>query len=433
MDKTNLTINDVFKLATNYHIKNQINSAKNLYIHILKIKPDHIDSMNNLAELYRHLGQFDQSIDLFNKILNINSNNAIAYNNLGLVYKEQNKLLDARSCFEKAYKINSDYILPLYNLGIVFKLVGDYQKSKECYLSVIKKNPNHIASINNLAILLDELGEASVAKKYYEEALKIDPNNISVLWNLHILAKDLEEALSLTKKIYKIDKNHNKAKIIMSALEALNGSFDKFNNIANSKLADHPYFRSIKWIMSLQNKPKIFFNRLDFFDGVIKLSDQNRPFYEFGVWNGASFRYLINSFKKGYGFDTFTGLPETWHKEPKGNYSNFGAVPKVDRGEFIVGKFEDTLPKFFSKKRPLASLINFDADLYSSTIFAISNSKSIIDQNTILIFDEFIMNKNWEKDEFKALNEFCQNENYNYDVIAICLSSKQVGVKLKKN
>lgn len=355
MNKTILNINDAFKLATNYHIKNQINTAKNLYLQILKIKPDHIDSMNNLGEIYRYLGQFDKSIDLYNRVLNINSSNAIAYNNLGLIYKNQNKLLEAKSFFEKAFKINSDYILPLYNLAIVYKLMGDYLKSKECYLSVIKKNPNHINSFNNLAILFDEMGEVALAKKYYKEGLKIDPNNLSLLWNLHILAKDFDEALSLIKKIYEIDKNHNKAKIMLSVLESFNGSFDKFNNIANSKLADHPYFRSIKWIMSLQKKPKIFFNRLDFFDGVIKLADKNRPFYEFGVWNGVSFKYLINAFKKGYGFDTFTGLPETWHNEPKGNYSNFGAVPKIDGGEFIVGKFEDTLPKFFSKNRPLAS------------------------------------------------------------------------------
>ena len=43
------------------------------------------------------------------------------------------------------------------------------------------------------------------------------------------------------------------------------------------------------------------------------------------------------------------------------------------------------------------------------------------------------MNENWEQDEFKALNEFCQNENYNYEVLAFCLASKQVGVKLSKN
>ena len=77
MNKTRLNINEAFKLATNFHIKNQINKAKNLYIQILKIKPDYIDVMNNLGELYRHQGQFDKAIDLFKKVLNINSNNAI--------------------------------------------------------------------------------------------------------------------------------------------------------------------------------------------------------------------------------------------------------------------------------------------------------------------------------------------------------------------
>ena len=42
------------------------------------------------------------------------------------------------------------------------------------------------------------------------------------------------------------------------------------------------------------------------------------------------------------------------------------------------------------------------------------------------------MNKNWEKDEFKALNEFCDNLNVSYDVLAVSFFTGQVAVKLKK-
>ena len=104
-------------------------------------------------------------------------------------------------------------------------------------------------------------------------------------------------------------------------------------------------------------------------------------------------------------------MPEDWllgsDIEKKGTYSSGGNVPKIKGGEFIVGKFEDTLPVFFSESRPIASVINFDADLYSSTICALNFSKQVMDCDTILIFDEFIMNEGWEQDEFKALNEFC--------------------------
>ena len=159
-----------------------------------------------------------------------------------------------------------------------------------------------------------------------------------------------------------------------------------------------------------------------------------KTFYEFGVWRASSFKYLIKIFKKGYGFDTFSGLPEDWdvgsHVEKEGTYTSDGNIPKIEGGEFIVGKFEDSLPIFFSESRPIASIINFDADLYSSTICALNCSKSVMDKDTILIFDQFIINQSWEQDEFKALNEFCSINHFSYDVIAISFFTKQVAVKL---
>ena len=105
-------------------------------------------------------------------------------------------------------------------------------------------------------------------------------------------------------------------------------------------------------------------------------------------------------------------------------------MPNIKGGEFIVGKFDDTLPIFFSETRPTASVINFDADLYSSTICALNFSKQVIDKDTILIFDELIINERWEQDEFKALNEFCAINQFSFEVIAISFFSKQVAVKL---
>ena len=90
-----------------------------------------------------------------------------------------------------------------------------------------------------------------------------------------------------------------------------------------------------------------------FFEAVARHSVRTRPFYEFGVWQGDHLNILLTFSKKGYGFDTFTGLPESWdvgsHIEKQGTYSGEGQVPDIPGGEFIVGKFEDTLPAFFLK------------------------------------------------------------------------------------
>ena len=242
----------------------------------------------------------------------------------------------------------------------------------------------------------------------------------------------LIDAKNYLIRCIKIDKDHISAKLTLSLLEAYEGNRTMYESLNTPTEKNHPITRSIKWFLALPNKPKLYFNRWHFFDELCLEAESNRPFYEFGVWKGSSFKHLIKTFKKGYGFDTFTGLPENWHHEKIGTYSSDGNIPSIKGGNFIKGEFKDSLPKFFETKRPMASIINFDADLYSSTKCALENSDPVIDEKTILIFDEFIVNENWEQDEYKALNEFCSEKKYSYDVIGVSFFTKQVAVKINK-
>ena len=58
--------------------------------------------------------------------------------------------------------------------------------------------------------------------------------------------------------------------------------------------------------------------------------------------------------------------------------------------------------------------------------------QNVIDPSTILIFDEFLINENWEEDEYKALTEFCTENNFNYEVLAVSFFTKQVALRLTK-
>ncbi len=399
MDKNKVLLpNEIFDLAVKNHQKNKLKISENLY----------------------------------NKVLEINPNDTSVNYNLGKLYTEIKEYQKAISCYEKTIKINPNYINAYYNLGLLFKLLGKFQKAIECFEKVIEIDPNNVQAYNNCAVLLGDTVGLIKAKKYLKKAISIDPKNLDLYWNLHGQASNIDEALEPLEELNKINNNYPKAKIMISALNVYKGNFDLYKDLLSSANSNHAHTRSIKWVFSLPNLPKIFFNRLEFFDAIIPLTEISRPFYEFGVWNGESFKYLINSYKKGFGFDTFDGLPEIWHNsQPKGAYSSFGAIPKIEGGQFVVGKFEDTLSEFFLTKRPMASLINFDADLYTSTLCALNNSINIIDEKTVLIFDEFLMNKNWEKDEYRALNDFCKNQKINYEVLAVSFFTKQVAIKLK--
>jgi len=396
----------------------------------IEINPDFADGHYNLGNILKDLGKFQEAEISYRKAIKINPDYSNAHSNLGNILKAVGNFKEAELSTRKAIEINPDFAEAHSNLGIILRNLGKLQEAELSTRKAIEINPNFAEAHSNLGNILTNIGKLDEAELSTRKAIEIKPDFISPAWNLYALANSIEEAEVRINQCLKIDENFLKAKLTLSALKLHQGDNSLLDNLIKSTHKNHPYIRSIKWVSTLPNLPKLFFHRWALFDSIINESKKNRPFYEFGVWRGVSFKYLINTFKKGYGFDTFEGIPEDWHQEKQGTYSADGFIPKIAGGTFIAGKFEDTLPTFFAKPRPMASLINFDADLYSSTICALNYSKSVIDKDTILIFDEFIINENWEQDEYRALNEFCYKNNLTYEVLAVSYITKQVAVKL---
>ena len=417
--------------------KNNTKEAIRLNQLVVKLSPDDAESLYNLGISYSRIGELNNSKLAFKKAIKINPEFIEAFNNLGLILNQLGEINEAENIFRKAISINPNHIESLNNLGNVLKDLGKLEESENILQKAILINPNFAQAHNNLGNTLKDLGEIDQAKKSYLKATQINTKYAEAFWNLSSLEKNIDASEFYIKKCLSFDKNHFKARMMKIALDFYKNDKEEFNKLLLSDLKDHPYVRSFNWVFKLQKLPLLFFNRWFFFDEMINLCDTSRPFYEFGVWRGQAFKYIVKSIKFGYGFDTFTGLPEDWKignkVENAGSYSTDGVVPSIHGGEFVVGKFEDTLPKFFLDERPIASLIILDADLYSSTICALRNIKDIFDDQTIFIFDEMIMSENWENDEFKALNEFVEDFNYQYEVLAVSFFSKQVAVRIIKN
>lgn len=143
-----------------------------------------------------------------------------------------------------------------------------------------------------------------------------------------------------------------------------------------------------------------------------KLSSEPITYLEFGVAHGASFQWWMNENKNPsatfFGFDTFEGLPENWGGfYAKGDMKAEVPIIEDKRGQFIKGLFQDTLNKFIEEKRTLLlseqrRIIHMDADLYSATLFTLSQLYPFLKKGDIILFDEF----NVPMHEFKAYTEF---------------------------
>ncbi|MBL97834.1 MAG: hypothetical protein CMF52_08460, partial [Legionellales bacterium] len=416
------------------------------YLEAIRLRPDYADAHSNAGAICQEQGKLGEAEEWCRRAVfycckpnlaeaSLDSDLAGAYNNLGMVLRAKGDLDQSVSLFKRAIMIEPESHQAHSNLGAVLRDLGMLEESVDSLRKAVDIKPDLAIAHNNLGNTFMSLAKVMQARQSYERALYFQPEFADVIWNLVAVQNGIEGAKLLLERCLSVNPNHLDARCLSAAVFYYEGDQEPFRTLLKSEFEGHPFVRTLEWVFNLPNLPKLYFNQWRFYDAVFENSIKSRPFYEFGVWRGHSFNYLINLYKRGYGFDTFEGLPSDWRlgslNEKKGSYSARGSVPQIQGGQFIKGPFEQTLPEFFTHERPLAALINFDADLYSSTICALNFSKRVIDQDTVLIFDELIINEDWENHEYKALNEFCASQGLTYDVVALSLTTKQVAVKLR--
>lgn len=158
-------------------------------------------------------------------------------------------------------------------------------------------------------------------------------------------------------------------------------------------------------------------------------------YFEFGVCGGYSFNWWLqhnNNPDSGfYGFDTFEGLPEDFGPFAKGSMAVALESLNINdpRASFYKGLFQDTLIPFLDEyKNGKRKLIHMDADIFSATIFALSQLYKYLNDGDIILFDEFAVPKH----EFMAFKIFSESFYLKYEVIAAANNYLFLAVKIKK-
>lgn len=388
-------------------------------------------TVTNLLTHLFNKGSFDTVLEIAGELLEQYPKSVYLNNIMAETSAQTDKIHNAIHHYKAVIKENPKLHNAHNNIAVAYKNIGYLERAEDHLRTALILKPNFAQAYNNIGNVLSDRADMVGARENFLKSIAVDPNKANAYWNLHSTAPDIDTAKSIVELCLEKDSKYEPAIYTLAAINAYKGDRTFFDWLMSTDVASHAVLRSIEWILSLPKLPALHFNRWSVFDAAIAMSDRQRPFYEFGVWMGESFKYLMEEYKKGYGFDTFTGLPENWHSVPEGTYSSYGNIPKIKGGEFIVGEFQHTLPKFFNVKRPKASLINLDADLYSSTLCALNHALPVIDNKTVLVFDELIVNQEWENDEYKALIEFCSINKFNFEVHMVSLFTKQAVITLK--
>lgn len=157
-------------------------------------------------------------------------------------------------------------------------------------------------------------------------------------------------------------------------------------------------------------------------------------YIEFGVAGGHSLKWWIEKNKhqdtRFYGFDTFEGLPEKWGGFEKGAMAVDMAALNITDGrvELHKGLFQDTLLPFLENfKNEKRKLIHLDADLFSATLFVLTQLYRFLKPGDVLLFDEFAVPQH----EFLAFKLFSESFYLKYEVIGAANNYLFVAIKIK--
>ena len=200
------------KKAVNLYEKGQLNSAKEIALHIYNIKPNHFDNLRLLNLICFKKKDFSLAIDFINKAIKINPNFAEAYNERGNALNELKQLELAIKSYDQAIKLNPKYADAYYNKGLVLHELKKIELAIESYDQAIKINPNHIYSHNNKGYALQKLKKIDASIECFYNVLKINPNFDFLLGELIHAKNKLCDWNSFNKDIEKLKNKINEKK-----------------------------------------------------------------------------------------------------------------------------------------------------------------------------------------------------------------------------
>lgn len=406
----------------------------------LAIRPDFAEAHNNLGSALLARGKLDQAVACFRRALEVRPDYATACNNLGNALLNQGKSDQAIICHKKALAIDPDYAEAHYNLGCALIDFGMMDEAVTSMQAALTLNPEFAQAHNNLGTAFLEMGRMDEARASIRAALKLKPDYPEALVNLHSLVLDAdnpEPAIQCLKRALELRPEDTEARFYLAMLLDYSGDSEaaagQFDLVSRGSELHRAHLDAWRYIKSSGNKlPPVFGSPIQAFRMGLDAAAASGLVLEFGVRFGTSIRQISAlAGQDVHGFDSFEGLPEAWHHEPRGSYTTKGAIPEVPGNVTLhPGWFEDTVPGFLEAHTGTVRFMNIDCDLYSSTKTVLDLLAERIVSGTVIVFDEYIGHEHWREDEFRAFQEAVAKYGWNYETLCFSFNTKQVAVRI---
>lgn len=348
---------------------------------------------------------------------------------------------EAEAVCKQIFTVRPNHPEALHILGVIALRDGNVDIAIAALTKALKGNPQNPQYHSNLGLALHEKGGLDAAIKHYQQALKLRPDHLDAYYNLHaakLEARNPGAAIAHLQQLLRLNAHDLDARFMLGVLLEYSGDevaagahfalLETAPAIYRARLDAWHYLK-----LACASLPPVTGSNIKTFELAVAAANVEGMVLEFGVRHGNTICQLASLAKQEvHGFDSFEGLPEEWHHEPKGSYTTKGKIPEVPKSVTLhAGWFADTLPVFLAAHEGPVRLVNIDCDIYSSTKTVLDALAPRVVPGTVIIFDEYIGNEHWREDEFKAFQEAVARYGWSYEYLSFSFFTKQVTVLIK--
>ncbi len=287
---------------------------------------------------------------------------------------------------------------------------------------------------------LTALSRGAEALAAFDRLLARDPDFAASWFNSHAAALELngpDDAMDRLRRALACKGANGKYWGHLEALLRLSGRTKEADTLYAGRLAGHPKRLalpdSVRAVLP-HARPgcRLFGLSAPLLRHALDQASRPGLVLEFGVRRGTSLRVLAQAAgQEVHGFDSFEGLPESWGSEPAGVLTTGQELPEVPANAHLhAGWFQDSLPPFLAVHPGPVRLVNIDSDIYSSARFVLEQLTGRLGPGAVVVFDEFIGNRSWAEDEYRAWMEWAGATGARWEVFAINPCTKQVAIRL---
>ena len=352
------------------------------------------------------------------------------------LYVLANDAFSAVAVFERLRALQPDYP------GLAEALAGAYRRDARYQDAVDLADAGAPSRdlIYERAMSLAHLGDAARALAGFDALLAQDPNHGAAWVASHAVALEAdgpEAAIARLRRAVACRGANGKYWGFLCALLLLLGRNGEAEEIYAAKIDGQPRRRAlVDGVRAILPHLDPAFKLFGVSAALLRWAAQQAQVpglvLEFGVRRATSTHHIAAVAGQAvHGFDSFEGLPEAWNNEHQGVMTTGRDLPPAPPNVTLhPGWFEDSLAPFLAEHPGPARFVNIDCDIYSSARTVLEGLAERIRPGTILVFDEYIGNRHWADDEYKAFQEFVATHKAAYRIIAVSPFTKQVAMRI---